>query len=75
MKYDKLVATAIVFADLRWRVLCASLVALIAALFMGTAARAENLHPQLETARDGQNVIAALHIAIPAEFHAGTGYL
>ena len=70
MKYDKLVATAIVFADLRWRVLCASLVALIAALFMGTAARAENLHPQLETARDGQNVIAALHIAIPAEFHA-----
>lgn len=70
MKYDKLaVASAMPLAP-AWRALCAGLVVLCAAVFMSFGVRAEDLQPRLETARDGQNLIAALHIVIPAEFHA-----
>lgn len=38
--------------------------------FYAPRRRLKDLHPRLETARDGHNLIAALHIVIPAEFHA-----
>ena len=53
-----------------WRVFCAGIAALVATVFLCAQAQAEDLHPRLETARDGHNLIAALHIVIPAEFHA-----
>lgn len=74
MKYAKLAASASVPAKLAggqcWRVFCAGIAALVATFFLCAPAQAEDLHPRLETARDGQNLIAALHIVIPAEFHA-----
>lgn len=70
MKYDKLsVASAAPVAP-AWGALGLSFCALCIAVFLSIGARAEDLHPRLETALDGQNLIAALHIVIPAEFHA-----
>jgi len=70
LKYDKLsVASTMPYAP-AWRVLGVGLAALCIAVFLSFGARAEDLHPRLETARDGQNLVAALHIVIPAEFHA-----
>lgn len=74
MKYAPLAASALLPASKaggqRWRVFCAGIAALVAAVFVCAAAQAEDLHPRLETARDGQSLIAALQIVIPAEFHA-----
>ena len=74
MKYAKLAASALapkrLTGGLCWRVYWAGFVALVAVLFLCTPAQAEDLHPRLETARDGHNLIAALHVVIPAEFHA-----
>ena len=74
MKYAKLAASALapkrLTGGLCWRVYWAGCAALVAVFFLCAPAQAEDLHPRLETARDGHNLIAALHIAIPAEFHA-----
>ena len=74
MKYAKLAASALAPKRMAggqcWRFFCAGIAALVATVFLCAQAQAEDLHPRLETARDGHNLIAALHIVIPAEFHA-----
>ena len=74
MKYAQLSASAVLSVRLAggrcWHVLCAGIAALVAIVVLCATAQAEDLHPRLETAVDGQSLIAALHIVIPAEFHA-----
>lgn len=74
MKYATLAASALVPARLAGgqcrRIVCASFAALVALVILCAAAQAEDLHPRLETARDGGNLIAALQIVIPEGLHA-----
>lgn len=74
MKYAKLAASALAHKSLAggqcWRLFCAGIATLVVAVFLCAQVQAEDLHPRLETAREGHNLVAALHIVIPAEFHA-----